>query len=108
MILSESLWRSRFNADPSLVGKTILIDGQKSPGCRHCSCLVPASSYGAEQRGSRSFVLSCSARRRSARLTGNYNYAAVVRVRPGATAEQALAEINVVQARFQRPASKRS
>ena len=31
---------------------------------------------------------------------GNYNYAAVVRLRPGVTAEQALAEINVVQARF--------
>ena len=28
VILSESLWRSRFNADPSLVGKSILIDGQ--------------------------------------------------------------------------------
>ena len=31
---------------------------------------------------------------------GNYNYNAVIRVAQGATAEQALAEINVVQARF--------
>ena len=29
VILSESLWRSRFNADPSLVGKSILIDRQQ-------------------------------------------------------------------------------
>jgi len=34
-------------------------------------------------------------------VTGNYNYAAVSRVRRGVTAGQALAEINVVQARFQ-------
>ena len=34
------------------------------------------------------------------RLTGNYNYTAVVRLTRGATAEQAVAEINVVQARF--------
>ena len=29
VILSESLWRSRFSADPSLVGKSILIDRQQ-------------------------------------------------------------------------------
>ena len=34
------------------------------------------------------------------RLMGNFNYAAVVRIRRGATVKQALAEINVVQARF--------
>ena len=33
---------------------------------------------------------------------GNFNYAAVIRIRRGVTAEQALAEINVVQARFPR------
>ena len=38
---------------------------------------------------------------------GNYNYAAVVRVKRGVTAEQALAEINVVQARFPRAAGAR-
>src|SRR6185503_21372133 len=26
VILAESLWRSRFNADPSLVGRSILVD----------------------------------------------------------------------------------
>jgi putative ABC transport system permease protein len=36
------------------------------------------------------------------RLMGNYNYAAVIRLRRGVTAEQALSEINVVQARFPR------
>jgi putative ABC transport system permease protein len=34
------------------------------------------------------------------RIMGNFNYAAVIRLRRGVTVEQALAEINVVQARF--------
>ena len=28
VILSESLWRARFNADPSLVGTSILVDSR--------------------------------------------------------------------------------
>lgn len=36
------------------------------------------------------------------RLTGNHNYSAVVRLRPGATPQQAVAEMNVVLARFPR------
>jgi hypothetical protein len=35
-----------------------------------------------------------------ARLMGNFNYAAVLRLKRGVTAGQALAEINVVEARF--------
>ena len=67
VILSESLWRSRFNADPSLVGKSILLDGQKSPGRRHRSGVVPASlRRRARTCGSKSFALSCSARRSGA------------------------------------------
>jgi hypothetical protein len=30
VILSESLWRSRFHADRSLIGKSILLNGQNS------------------------------------------------------------------------------
>ena len=63
VILSESLWRSRFNADPSLVGKSILIDGQN----HQVVGIVPASFRLPYSRprtcGSRSFVLSYSARR---------------------------------------------
>ena len=64
VILSESLWRSRFNADPSLVGKSILIDGQN----HQVVGIVPASfrlPYARQRRtcGSKSFVLSYSARR---------------------------------------------
>ena len=104
VILSESLWRSRFDADGSLVGRSILVDGQSHQvvGITPGSFRVPYSgSSDARFEIFRPLVLSPE---EQSRLTGNFNYAAVVRVRPGVTAEQALAEMNVVQARFPRQA----
>jgi predicted permease len=102
VILSESLWRSRFSADPSLVGKSILIDRQQY----EVVGIVPAwfrVPYGVTSATTAPFEIFrplVLGRDEIGRLTGNYNYTAVVRLRRGATAEQALAEINVVQARF--------
>lgn len=104
VILSESLWRSRFNADGSLVGRSILVDGEDHEvvGIIPASLRLPYSgSTNARFEILRPLVLSPQ---EQSRLTGNFNYAAVVRVRPGVTAEQALAEMNVVQARFPRQA----
>ncbi len=103
-ILSESLWRSRFNSDPLLVGKSILIDGQN----HHVVGIIPVwfrlpytGATNVRFEVFRPLVLS---QREQSRLMGNFNYAAVVRLRRGANAGQALAEINVVQARFPRQA----
>jgi putative ABC transport system permease protein len=106
VILSESLWRSRFHADRSVIGKSILIDGQdhKVVG------IIPAwfqLPYGVTSAANvrfeifRPLVLS---QQEQSRLMGNFNYAAVIRLKQGVTADQALAEINVVQARFPRMA----
>jgi predicted permease len=103
VILSESLWRSRFNADPSLVGRSILLDRRNY----EVVGIVPASfrlPYGFTRALNVQFdvfrPLALSQQELS-RRGGNFNYAAVVRVRHGATAERALAEINVVEAQFQ-------
>ncbi len=99
-ILSESLWRSRFDSDRSLVGKSILIDGRN----HEVVGIIPASFRLPYRDTSnvrfeifRPLVL---AQAELSRPMGNFNYSAVVRVRRGVSAEQALAEINVVQARF--------
>jgi predicted permease len=107
IILSEALWRARFNADPSVVGKPVLVDGvdhevigvvrgsfwrsfgggiQNTPSDGRYELFRPLG-FSAEEL---------------ARVSGNYNYAALVRLKPGVTAEQAVAEMNVVQARFPR------
>jgi len=95
-IISETLWRSRFQADPSLVGKPIIIDGEK-----HQLAGIVANSFRPPfARTAEVFRPLALSRAESARRTGNHNYAAVVRLKPGFTSEQALAEINVVQAGF--------
>ena len=100
VILSESLWRSRFNADRSLIGKSILVDGQN----HQVVGIVPAPFrlpyHGMTNVRFEIFRPLVLTQAEHSRLMGNFNYAAVVRVRRGVTAGQALAEINVVQARF--------
>ena len=100
VILSESLWRSRFHADPSLVGKSILLDGQN----HQLVGIVPASMrlpyHGATNVRFEIFRPLLLSQQEQSRIMGNFNYAAVIRLRRGVTVEQALAEINVVQARF--------
>ena len=104
VILSESLWRSRFNRDPSLVGKSILLDGAN----HEVVGIIPASSRlpysGATNVRFEIFRPLVLSQEEQSRLMGNFNYAAVIRLRRGVTAAQALAEINVVQARFPRQA----
>lgn len=102
VILSESLWRSRFDADRSIVGKSIQVDRQAHqvvgiiPGWFR----LPFTSADIEFQLYRPLVHTAA---ELARVNGNFNYRAIVRVKPGVTAEQALAEINVVQDTFRRP-----
>ena len=102
VILSESLWRSRFHADRSLLGKSILVDGQN----RQVVGIIPAwfrlpfpGATNVRFEIFRPLVLGPQER---SRLMGNFNYGAVIRLRRGVTVGQALAEINLVQARFPR------
>jgi predicted permease len=95
-MLSESLWRARFHADRSVIGTAVLLDGEpyqvigvlpgwfRLPYARGAEIFRPLALSDAEWN----------------RRTGNYNYAAVLRLRPGATPKQALAEINSVQQGF--------
>jgi predicted permease len=100
VILSESLWRSRFNSDRSLIGQSILVDGQ-----RHLVVGIVPSPLRLPYHGMTNvrfeiFRPLVFTQAELLRLMGNFNYAAVVRVRGGVTARKAVAEINVVQARF--------
>jgi predicted permease len=104
IMLSESTWRAHFNADTSIVGRMISVDSTP----HQVVGIVPAGFrmplYSGDSINYETFrPLAISAEER-ARLTGNFNYAAVARVKPGATIEQAQAEMNAVQTRFQQPA----
>jgi len=100
VVLSESLWRSRFNADPLLVGKSILLDGQNYQVVGIVSGSLPLPYAGATNVRLEIFRPLALSQKEKSRVTGNFNYLAVIRLRRGVTAAQALAEINVVEARF--------
>ncbi len=93
VILSESLWRSRFSADPSLVGQSILVDGEKHAVVG----VVPAWFSVLRRDVYRPLVIPTAD---LPRITGNYNYAAFARLRAGSRPSQAITEMEVVQARF--------
>jgi predicted permease len=105
VILTESLWRARFNADPAIVGRSIVMDGVdhevvgvvRGPFWRAFAGGRQTTASNARFDLFRPFVVDSA---ELTRLMGNYNYAALVRIKPGVTAEHALAEMNVVQARF--------
>ncbi len=100
VILSESLWRTRFNSDRSLIGRSILIDGQSHLVVGIVPTPLRLPYHGMTNARFEIFRPLVLTQAELLRLMGNFNYAAVVRIRRGVTAGQALAEINVVQARF--------
>jgi putative ABC transport system permease protein len=104
VILSETLWRTRFNADRSLVGKSIAVDRQnyQMVGIIPGWFRLPYGMTSASNVRFEIFRPLVLGRDEIGRLMGNYNYAAVIRLRRRVSAEQALSEINVVQARFPR------
>jgi putative ABC transport system permease protein len=88
-LLSYSLWRGRFGADPGAIGKTIPLDGQPArivgvlpphfelPTLESADILVPLALDEAEQRTRRTAIL----------------VSAIGRLKPGLTQAQALASL---------------
>ena len=101
VMLHETLWRSRFNADPGILGRTISIDSQlyQVIGVMPASFGIPRDNRLAQIGLFRPLVLTAD---EQARRTGNYNYPAFVRLRQGATAQGAVAEMNAILERIKR------
>ena len=94
VILADSLWRRRFGADPSIIGRKITLDGRpvivvgvlprgfKYPGERDPEVFQPFG-YSKDDLEE---------------LVGDFNYTAIARLRPGVSQQQAVAELNTIQA----------
>jgi putative ABC transport system permease protein len=102
VMLSESLWRSRFNADRTLIGKSILIDREnyRVVGVLPAWFRLPYGSASAMNVSFELYRPLVLGRDELARMMGNFNYAALLRLKGSKTAREALAEINVIEARF--------
>ena len=103
VMLSDAFWRRRFDGDPAVIGQSIMLDGEPydvigilPPQFRFpkVGLLYETPTASADPQiwkpfGARDFELF---------PVGNFNFAAVVRLKPGVSAEQALDDLNVVQA----------
>ncbi|MEZ5393062.1 MAG: ABC transporter permease [Bryobacterales bacterium] len=100
LLLTDAFWRRRFQADPSIVGQDIRLDGQPRTviGVLPPSFALKGGDYLHEFRTlDRPYDALVPLRLRygAIRSYGNFNFGAVVRLEPGATPAQAAEQMNV-------------
>ena len=105
VILADSFWRSEFHADPSIIGKAITLDGTSFdvvgvlPAWFH---FPEADELGALTNFSPhlAFLKPLGEDASQFGPLGEFDYAAVGRLKTGVSISQELAELNVVQAQI--------
>jgi len=96
-LLGEGLWRSRFGADPHIVGKQIEIDTQKFTVV---GVLAPVLQF--MEQAQLYVPLAFTPAQLDPNARGHQNTDVVARLKPGVTLDQARAEMKVVAARMTR------
>jgi predicted permease len=105
VVLSDAFWRRQFGADPSIVGRTIVLDDDRVEviGVMPPRFTLPTGdalgglvSLPAQLDLYRPLALT----KRQATTQGEFDYAVIARLRPGATMEQARSQLDAVEARM--------
>ena len=104
VVLSDALWRTRFHADPSLLGRSIILDGiphlvvgilppsfQLNAGLDGLSSVESHQDFFLPLDGPKSYERD---------LIGEFDFSAIARLKPGVTPAAALAELDSVQAQI--------
>jgi predicted permease len=86
VILTDGYWRNRFGADRGVVGRRLLVNGR----ARDIVGVLPASFRFGDRQAS--IVLPMRLNRSEVHL-GQFSYSGVARLKPGATIEQAAADV---------------
>ena len=110
LILTDAFWRARFQADQSVLGKTMVLDGVPSQivGVLPASFHFPAALGGANRTARLAFFQPLNGPKSYEQdLIGEFDFNAIARLKPGVTPEQALAELNVVQAQIAKRANEK-
>jgi len=108
LILTAAFWRDRFQSDPSAVGKNITLDGvpHEIIGILPASFRFPSVLGGADSYARLAFFKPLNGPESYEQdLIGEFDFAAVARLKPGVTQDQALAELNVVQSQIAKQAN---
>lgn len=105
VILTDSFWRTEFHADPSIIGKAMSLDGKSFEivGVLPASFHFPeASELGALTNFSPhlAFLKPLGEDASQFDAFGEFDYAAIGRLKSGVSVSQALGELDVVQAQI--------
>jgi predicted permease len=111
VILSDSFWRDRFHADPTIVGRSITLDGQPFHvvGILPTSFRFPrASQLGAlvEFASRADYFKPLGLDPQQFSPLGEFDFAAIARLKTGTSVRQALAELNIIQAQIAKDAKQ--
>ena len=109
VLITQSFWETRFHADPNTVGQTIQLDGHPYEiiGVLPESFRFPRALGGASVTSRIAFFRPLNGMEPYEQdLIGEFDFAAVARLRPGVTQDQATAELNVVQAQIAKEANQ--
>jgi predicted permease len=113
-VISDGLWRRKFDADPSILGKTITLDDEvytvvgvlpeafRFPNVN----LFDTDPFKTSARPA-IFVPKVFTSRERSEWTGSFSFSVIGRLKDGVTQEQAIAELNVIGARIMEMAEKK-
>jgi len=110
VILTDAFWRARFQADQSVLEKTMVLDGVPNQivGVLPASFCFPYALGGTNRTARLAFFQPLNGPKSYEQdLIGEFDFNAIARLKPGVTPEQALAELNVVQAQIARQANEK-
>ena len=105
VILTDSFWRTRFKADPAVIGRSVMLDEHPYTvvGVLSQSFQMPGVVNGLSSR-SQFFVPLDGPKYYERDLIGEFDFTAIGRLKRDVTSSQALSELNVIQARIAKEA----
>lgn len=108
VILTDSTWRSRFEADPSIVGRAITLDGASYTvvGILPSSFRMPGGLNGFSD-ATQMFLPLNGEKYYETALIGEFDFTAIGRLKAGVTPAQATTELNRIQAAIARQANEK-
>jgi putative ABC transport system permease protein len=102
-VISDGLWHRKYGGDASVLGKSVTLDGKTYSivGVLPAWFRAPAwDALGIPMKTSVDVLLPWPLKDSGWDELGDFDYGAVMRLKPGATAAQARAELNLIQAQI--------
>ena len=101
VVLTNSFWRNRFHADPSIINRAITLDGAsyRVVGVLSTSFRLPGGLNGLS-RETQFFIPLDGPKSYERELIGEFDFTAIGRLRSEVTSAKAAAELNVIQAQI--------